>query len=90
MNNENKHIEYKREFIDDIAKEVIALANTDGGEIYVGVNDDGTPAPLENTDDTYTKHHLKFGKNQADNLVAVFNRFILDFGADFFLYFIGV
>ena len=39
---------------------------------------------------TYTKHHLKFGKNQADNLVAVFNRFIWDFGADFFLYFIGV
>ena len=38
----------------------------------------------------YTKHHLKFGKNQSDNLVAVFNRFILDFGADFFLYFIGV
>ena len=38
----------------------------------------------------YTKHHLKFGKNQADNPAAVFNRFILDFGADFFLYFIGV
>ncbi len=38
----------------------------------------------------YTKHHLKFEKNQADNLVAVFNRFICDFGADFFLYFIGV
>ena len=90
MNNENKRIEYKREFIDDIAKEVIALANTDSGEIYVGVNDDVTPAPLENTADTYTKHHLKFGKNQADNLVAVENRFILDFGADSFLYFIGV
>ena len=38
----------------------------------------------------YNKHHLKFGKNQADNLVAVENRFICDFGADFFLYFIGV
>ena len=24
----------------------------------------------------YTKHHLKFVKNQADNLVAVENRFI--------------
>ena len=36
----------------------------------------------------YTKHLLKFRKNQADNLVAVENRFILDFGADFFLYFI--
>ena len=26
--------------------------------------------------DFYTKYHLKFGKNQADDLVAVFNRFI--------------
>ncbi len=34
MNNENERIEYKREFVDDIAKEVIAFANTDGGEIY--------------------------------------------------------
>ena len=55
MNSENERIEYKREFVDDIAKEVIAFANTDGGEIYVGVNDDGTPAPLANTDDTYTR-----------------------------------
>lgn len=31
-----------------------------------------------------SKSHLKFGKNQADNLTAVFNRFILDFGAGFF------
>lgn len=55
MNSENERIEYKREFVDDIAKEVIAFANTDGGEIYVGVNDDGTAAPLANTDDTYTR-----------------------------------
>ena len=55
MNSENERIEYKREFVDDIAKEVIAFANTDGGEIYVGLNDDGTPAPLANTDDTYTR-----------------------------------
>lgn len=55
MNNENERTEYKREFTDDIAKEVVAFANTEGGKIYVGVNDDGTPAPLENTDDTYTR-----------------------------------
>lgn len=55
MNSENERIEYKREYVDDIAKEVIAFANTDGGEIYVGVNDDGTAAPLADTDDTYTR-----------------------------------
>ena len=35
----------------------------------------------------YAKNHLKFRKNQADNLVAVENRFIYDFGADFFFIF---
>ena len=51
----------------------------------------GQPATFEKRGrKLYTKHHLKFGKNQADNLVAVENSFILDFGADFFLYFIGV
>ncbi len=45
---------------------------------------------MRNSELFYTKHHLKFRKNQADNLVAVFNRFICDFGADFFLYFIVV
>ena len=34
----------------------------------------------------YTKHHLKFGKNQADNLVAVFNSLMLKTG----LYWISV
>ena len=36
----------------------------------------------------YNKHHLKFGKNQVDNLVAVENRFILDFDADFLFIFL--
>lgn len=27
---------------DDIAKEIIAFANTDGGKIYIGIDDDGT------------------------------------------------
>ena len=55
MNSENERVEYKREYTDDIVKEVIAFANTNGGEIYVGINDDGTPFPLADIDDTYTR-----------------------------------
>lgn len=79
MNNENERIEYKREFIDDIAKEVIAFANTDGGEIYVGVNDDGTPAPLENTDDTYTRITNSVRDSVAPD-VTVFTKYSLNNG----------
>lgn len=79
MNNENEHVEYKREFIDDIAKEVIAFANTNGGEIYVGVNDDGTPAPLENTDDTYTRITNSVRDSVAPD-VTMFTKYSLNNG----------
>lgn len=40
---ENLHTEFKREIghPDDLAAELVAFANTDGGQIYVGVADDG-------------------------------------------------
>lgn len=45
---ENEVIELKRTFVNDLNKEVIAFANTNGGEIYVGIDDDGTPIGLDN------------------------------------------
>ena len=38
---ESKTVEYKREYIDDIKYTVIAFANTDGGKLYIGMEDDG-------------------------------------------------
>ena len=38
---ESKTVEYKREYIDDIKYTVIAFANTDGGTLYIGMEDDG-------------------------------------------------
>lgn len=49
---ENKTTEFKREYTDDIKYAIIAFANTDGGKIYVGMNDDGTPLGLSDVDDT--------------------------------------
>lgn len=50
--NESKTIEFKREFTDDIKKAVVAFANTDGGTVYIGVQDDGTVIGVADTDDT--------------------------------------
>ena len=47
---ENKTTEFKREYVDDIKYAVVAFANTDGGKIYIGVNDDGSVHGVENTD----------------------------------------
>lgn len=48
---ESESIELKRMYIDDIRKEVIAMANGSGGTIYVGIDDDGSIISLENCDD---------------------------------------
>ena len=47
---ENKTTEFKREYMDDIKYAVIAFANTDGGKIYIGMNDDGTARGVEDVD----------------------------------------
>ena len=43
MRQESKTTEFKREYTDDLKYAVVAFANTDGGKIYIGINDDGTP-----------------------------------------------
>ncbi len=55
MQYESEKIEYKETFTPEIYKEVIAFANTEGGIIYIGVNDEGNPTGLENIDDIYTR-----------------------------------
>ena len=49
---ENKIAEFKREYTDDIKYTVVAFANTDGGKLYIGINDDGGIQGVENTDAT--------------------------------------
>ncbi len=48
---ESKTVEYKREYTDDIKKTVIAFANSDGGEIFIGIEDDGTIRGLYDPND---------------------------------------
>lgn len=52
---ENEVMEFKSIFVNDLSKEVIAFANTKGGDIYIGVNDDGTVCGIENIDDVELK-----------------------------------
>jgi ATP-dependent DNA helicase RecG len=49
---ENKTTEFKRQYTDDIRYTVIAFANSDGGTIYIGVNDDGSVRGIEDADRT--------------------------------------
>lgn len=55
MELENLSIEYKREYIDEIKKTVIAFANTVGGKIFIGVNDDLSVIGVDNPDEVMLK-----------------------------------
>ena len=50
MFKEGPLLELKRELTEGLKKEVIAFANTNGGEIFIGVEDDGTVIGLPNAD----------------------------------------
>jgi ATP-dependent DNA helicase RecG len=47
---ENNETEFKREFTDKIARTIVAFANTSGGSLYIGVDDDGTVVGIDDID----------------------------------------
>ena len=52
---ESENMEFKRQLTDDIYKEVVAFANTDGGTIFIGIDDQGNAVGLDDVDETYTR-----------------------------------
>lgn len=50
MYRENETTELKEKVVTDIRKEIVAFANCNGGQIYIGVRDDGSVAGLEDPD----------------------------------------
>ena len=49
---ENMDVEFKRQIVESLKKEVIAFANSEGGTVYIGVDDDGSVVGIDDTDDT--------------------------------------
>ena len=52
MKSEGPTMELKREYTDDLKKTVIAFANTKGGDILIGVDDDGAVVGVDDVDGT--------------------------------------
>ena len=51
-NGENSLVEFKRDDVrpEQLAKEIVAFANSYGGKLLLGVEDDGTPSGIRHTD----------------------------------------
>ncbi len=48
---ESETTEFKREYVDDIKKTVIAFANGNGGNLYIGITNDGAICGVADVDD---------------------------------------
>ena len=55
MTFETENIEFKTQFTEDLYKEIIAFANTDGGVVYVGIDNEGNAVGLSDVDQEYTR-----------------------------------
>ena len=69
---ETDKLEFKSKVTSELYKEIIAFANTEGGILVVGMNDDGTEAPLENIDEVY----LSVTNGIRDNILPDVTMFI--------------
>ena len=50
MEREGRHLEFKRDWNESAKKTVVAFANSGGGRIVVGVDDDGSPVGVADVD----------------------------------------
>jgi len=74
---ESQVLEFKREYSDGIRKTVIAFANTDGGKLIVGIDDDGVVVGLDNP----SEDMLKISNSLRDSIrpdVMVFISMLID------------
>ena len=55
MKYETERIEFKSQWNEACCKEVIAFANSDGGTLYIGVDDNGVEVGVKVADTTYTQ-----------------------------------
>ncbi|MBQ8165200.1 MAG: putative DNA binding domain-containing protein [Clostridia bacterium] len=55
MKFESENTEFKLQATDDLYKEIIAFANTDGGIVYIGIDNEENAVGLENVDKEYTR-----------------------------------
>ena len=52
---ENSRTEFKIKLVDDLEETVIAFLNKDGGNIYIGVDDNGKVVGLKNSMDLFQR-----------------------------------
>ena len=69
---ETEYREFKREIPEKLENSVIAFLNTGGGEIHIGINDDGTIYNLQNIDESIRIFASRVKENISPSVVGLF------------------
>lgn len=79
-NGENSGIEYKRDDVrpEQLAKEVVAMANLNGGRLLIGVEDDGTVSGITRTDLEAWIIDTVFGRYIHPTIIPFYEEVLLD------------
>ena len=79
-NGENSGVEFKRDDVrpEQLAKEIVALANFQGGRVLLGVEDDGTISGLARTDTERWVMDDVFGRYVHPMLLPFYEEVVFD------------
>ena len=73
---EDRVIEYKRELtkdVDGLEREVVSFLNTNGGELFIGMNDDGTVYGVDDTDAVQIQIAQRLDSNIHPSCLGLFD-----------------
>ncbi|MDR1418426.1 MAG: putative DNA binding domain-containing protein [Endomicrobium sp.] len=73
MKHETNRIEYKEKLTGDLEKEVVAFLNFKGGDIYIGIKNDGSSVGVKNPDDIQLKIKDRLINNIRPSIMGLFN-----------------
>jgi ATP-dependent DNA helicase RecG len=81
-NGENSAVEFKRDDLrpEQLAKELVALANFQGGKLLLGVEDDGTISGIQRTDLETWVMDTVFGRYIHPQILPFYEELVLDDG----------
>ncbi|AKL98286.1 RNA-binding domain-containing protein [Endomicrobium proavitum] len=72
---ENNHTKYKETLTDDLEKEVVSFLNSTGGEIHIGVKDNGEVIGVANSDKLQLKIKDRLKDNVRPSIMGLFDIF---------------
>ena len=74
---ESKTVEFKKTFNQDVIESLVAFANADGGDVYVGVRDDGRVIGVDLANESETTWVNEIKSKTAPAIVPEADRFVV-------------